>query len=179
MRSMGSGTDDISESVENPPVSSTTTPQPTRKLNVRVLGPGLALVDMMAAFRFLLLRGVEPTIDRCRTFEVGDEVSTASLRKAAEQGKLEAQVRQGSMYKNGEGVERDPSQAAEWYRRAAEHGNAPAQHSCFWATCSSGERVSGRTSVKRYHGMKRQLSKETPTRNGSCPLCIRLVQLAE
>ena len=126
MRSIESDTDDISESAENPPLRSATIPQPVRRLNVRVLGLGLALA-MLAAFGYLLLRGIEPTIDRNRSVEAGSPESAAWLRKAAERGNVEAQSQLGSMYADGEGVEKDLAQAAAWFRRAAEQGYAEAQ----------------------------------------------------
>lgn len=45
----------------------------------------------------------------------------------AEQGYAEAQYYVGLMYDDGKGVERDPAQAAEWYRKAAMQGIAAAQ----------------------------------------------------
>jgi TPR repeat protein len=51
-----------------------------------------------------------------------------SLRKPAEQGDLEAQFNLGLLYANGIDVPKDLAQAAEWYRRAAEQGDARAQN---------------------------------------------------
>src|SRR5512146_1251833 len=48
-------------------------------------------------------------------------------QKAASQGHPGAQNGLGSMYQNGEGVAQDFSQAARWYRLAAEQGDAAAQ----------------------------------------------------
>lgn len=50
-----------------------------------------------------------------------------TLRKAAEQGNVDAQLVLGSMYYSGEGVTRDYSKAVYWLRKAAEQGNADAQ----------------------------------------------------
>jgi TonB family protein len=44
-------------------------------------------------------------------------------RKAAEQGRADAQVDVGIAYENGAGVPKDLSQALSWYRKAAEQGN--------------------------------------------------------
>ena len=41
-----------------------------------------------------------------------------------------AQVNLGVMYRKGHGVERDYSKAANWYRKAAEQGDAEAQDVC-------------------------------------------------
>ena len=45
----------------------------------------------------------------------------------AEQGHAEAQFSLGRMYANGQGVPQDDKAAAQWYRLAAEQGNARAQ----------------------------------------------------
>ena len=45
----------------------------------------------------------------------------------ARKGDLAAQRNLGHLYRSGQGVEQDFAQAAEWYRRAAEHGLAGAQ----------------------------------------------------
>ena len=50
------------------------------------------------------------------------------LRGAAERGAALAQYQLGLRYANGEGVPRDPDEAARWYRKAAEQGLAPAQY---------------------------------------------------
>ena len=49
------------------------------------------------------------------------------LQIAAEQGSAQAQYRLGCRYWNGDGVERDERQAADWFDRAARQGLAPAQ----------------------------------------------------
>ena len=49
------------------------------------------------------------------------------LQIAAEQGSAQAQYRLGYRYWNGDGVERDERQAADWFDRAARQGLAPAQ----------------------------------------------------
>ena len=46
---------------------------------------------------------------------------------AAEQGDADAQVNLGFMYKSGHGVPRDAAEAVQWFRRAANQGNAEAQ----------------------------------------------------
>jgi TPR repeat protein len=50
------------------------------------------------------------------------------MRKAAEQGHVDAQIYLGWMYANGQGVPKDAAKAVEWYRRAAEQGHAAAQN---------------------------------------------------
>jgi TPR repeat protein len=47
----------------------------------------------------------------------------------ARQGDAEAQWHLGSLYVRGEGVPQDDTEAAQWYRRAAEHGHVGAQGS--------------------------------------------------
>ena len=48
-------------------------------------------------------------------------------RRAAEQGKAEAQNNLGEMYYKGEGVRQDYKQAVQWFRNAAEQGVDEAQ----------------------------------------------------
>lgn len=48
-------------------------------------------------------------------------------RKAADQGLARAQNNIGLFYHRGQGVTRDPGEAADWYRRAAEQGLPQAQ----------------------------------------------------
>ena len=49
-------------------------------------------------------------------------------REAAEAGDPDAELRLASMYYRGEGMEQDYREAAKWYRKAAEQGNAEAQY---------------------------------------------------
>lgn len=56
-----------------------------------------------------------------------EEVTTqesVSDEELAMQGDISAQWRLGQMYYNGEGVRQDYTKAAEWYRKAAAHGNS-------------------------------------------------------
>jgi TPR repeat protein len=48
---------------------------------------------------------------------------------AAEQGDARAQFSLGAMYRNGEGVAPNATEAANWYRKAASQGHAQAQYS--------------------------------------------------
>jgi predicted aspartyl protease len=50
-------------------------------------------------------------------------------RLAAQQGKADAQLLLGEMYKNGHGVTQDYREAVKWYRLAAQQGSAGAQYS--------------------------------------------------
>lgn len=50
-------------------------------------------------------------------------------KDAAEQGNAEAQNSLGLMYYNGEGVEKNYTEAVKWFRKAAELGNPKAQNS--------------------------------------------------
>lgn len=61
--------------------------------------------------------------------DVRDDDSFASLRKAAEQGDIDAQYKLGNCYYNGNGVSEDKAEAVKWYRKAAEQGNVDAQYS--------------------------------------------------
>src|SRR3546814_7749698 len=50
-----------------------------------------------------------------------------STRRAAEQGEARAQSNLGLFYMKGEGVSRDPAEAARWWRAAADQGLSQAQ----------------------------------------------------
>lgn len=50
-----------------------------------------------------------------------------SLRKQAERGNADAQVKLGECYAKGQGIPKDSAEAARWYRKAAEQGDARAQ----------------------------------------------------
>lgn len=68
----------------------------------------------------------------CASAQAGDpaDLSPSDLRAAALKGDVDAQFELGSDYLYGEdGLERDPVQAMEWFRRAAEQGHAWAQES--------------------------------------------------
>src|SRR2546430_1256166 len=49
-------------------------------------------------------------------------------RRLAEEGNAEAQFRIATMYRNGEGTHRQPSEAAAWYWKAAYQGLSSAQY---------------------------------------------------
>ena len=49
------------------------------------------------------------------------------MRQAAEHGDVDAQFTLGWCYYMGEGVEENVSEAAKWYRKAAEQGHAAAK----------------------------------------------------
>ena len=50
-----------------------------------------------------------------------------TIKKAAEQGDVEAQLKLGFMYDQGIGVPEDDAEAVRWYQMAAEQGHARAQ----------------------------------------------------
>ena len=52
----------------------------------------------------------------------------SKLKKQAEAGDIEAQFNLGMCYANGYGVEKNLTEAANWYRKAAEQGYAAAQY---------------------------------------------------
>ena len=67
--------------------------------------------------------------ERAREAEMSRERERfAALLAKAEQGDAEAQNEVGICYINGQGVERDDTQAAEWFHKAAGQGLASAQH---------------------------------------------------
>ncbi len=49
------------------------------------------------------------------------------LRPFAEEGNASAQAMLGYLYSTGQGVAKDPPEAAKWYRKAADQGDAKAQ----------------------------------------------------
>lgn len=57
-----------------------------------------------------------------------EKADIVSLRAAAEQGDADAQYRLGECYYIGDGVWKDVSETAAWYRKAAEQGHAEAQY---------------------------------------------------
>src|SRR5712692_1877137 len=65
----------------------------------------------------------QPPKDSMLTHEA-DAQAVDVYRKAAEQGDADAQSNLGWAYANGRGVSPDYTQAAQWYRKAAELGNA-------------------------------------------------------
>jgi len=78
---------------------------------------------------FILFIFVNP----CRSFagdatqvirENYDEWEEVDIPKLAERGDAEAQDILGNMYYNGQGVPQDYKEAARWYRKAAEQGDA-------------------------------------------------------
>ena len=56
-----------------------------------------------------------------------DEKSITAFKQQAASGDAHAQYDLGVLYNNGQGVPRDYAQAAFWYRKAADQGNAEAQ----------------------------------------------------
>lgn len=61
-------------------------------------------------------------------YKNGDyEKSISEFRPLAEQGEAIPQLFLGDFYYNGQGVEKDVTQAVQWYQKAAEQGNAAGQ----------------------------------------------------
>jgi TPR repeat protein len=83
------------------------------------------------AFVFAMLASPSsagPLEDGSAAFERGDyETALRLLRAPAEAGNADAQLLLGIMYQDGEGVPKDPAQAAQWIRKAAEQDNATAE----------------------------------------------------
>ena len=71
--------------------------------------------------------------------------SVEKYQKAADRGDANAQFHLGLYYANGQGVEKNLTEAAKWYRKAAEQGYAKAQ--CNLGLCyanGQGDSVIGR-----------------------------------
>src|SRR5579863_1985301 len=72
----------------------------------------------------------EPLQEGAAAYGRGDYATAVRLlRPLAEQGDPYAQANLGLMYAKGQGVPQDIAQAADWYRKAAEQGNAFAEGS--------------------------------------------------
>ena len=73
-----------------------------------------------------------------------DDIS--QLRAQAELGSPIAQLKLARAYEHGDGVPQDDQIAAEWYRKAAEQGNAEAQNSLaeMYLTVKAWSRTSNR-----------------------------------
>ena len=56
-----------------------------------------------------------------------DPTSSRLLRRAAEDGAVNAQFWLGLMYENGSGVKRNRQQSLKWFLKAAKQGNSDAQ----------------------------------------------------
>jgi len=54
------------------------------------------------------------------------------ITKAANQGNADAQYQLGLCYFNGNGVRRNYTKAAVWFRMAAEQGHTHAQYQLWW-----------------------------------------------
>ncbi|MBX9561167.1 sel1 repeat family protein [Aeromonas hydrophila] len=86
------------------------------------------------------------------------------LRKRAEQGDAEAQLRLGAMYKKGNMmVAQDDKQAAHWLRKAAEQGRAEA--SSYSGRCTNTARGGARPQQART-GPVKQPSRDMQTPSG-------------
>jgi hypothetical protein len=59
---------------------------------------------------------------------LGAAENLAELRAKAESGDANAQNNLGVIYAKGDGVAKDPTEAAKWYRKAAEQGDGRAQY---------------------------------------------------
>ena len=59
-------------------------------------------------------------------------VNYTTCKQAAEQGTAMSQYHLGQMYRDGDGVAKNPQEAATWYRKAAEQGNMLAQYNLAW-----------------------------------------------
>lgn len=62
-----------------------------------------------------------------RDADVAREHINSGIRKAAEQGDVEAQSHLGTCYRIGLGVDKDDAEAFKWFWKAAEQGHADAQ----------------------------------------------------
>ena len=73
-----------------------------------------------------------------------------------------AQIKLGLMYENGRGVPKDDAQAAAWYRKAADQGNASVQNRSRLDVRERSRRAEGLT-LRRWPGIARPRTRETPS----------------
>src|SRR5258707_13700482 len=65
------------------------------------------------------------TIDELsRAVRSGDAQALVELRDLGNRGNATAQFELGVIYESGDGLPKNPESAAQWYRKAAERGNA-------------------------------------------------------
>lgn len=86
----------------------------------------MSRLDFLMATGIALSSAHAQTIDPCADW-TGTDNTLSTLQTLAEQGCAPAQANLGILYYKGQGVERSPVQAAEWYRRAAQNGSATGQ----------------------------------------------------
>jgi len=91
-------------------------------------------VEMMLGIGIAL--GTAGTIGLCLLgSKKSAEAAKAKVKwcREAEQGNAGAQCHLGVMYAIGDGVQKDSTEAAKWFRKSAEQGNATAQSSLGWS----------------------------------------------
>src|SRR5262245_46876195 len=80
---------------------------------------------------WLAVTGCRNREDRASTLQKAIEESQrneiSDLRRTAEDGDVIAQYKLGEKYYSGQDLPKDFTQAAKWFRKAAEQGYAPAQ----------------------------------------------------
>src|SRR5512143_1584922 len=70
-----------------------------------------------------------PVEDSTKAFRSGNyKAAYQIIKPQAENGDADAQFILGFLYDEGKGVPQDSTEAAKWYRRAAEQGNKAARH---------------------------------------------------
>jgi len=67
----------------------------------------------------------------------------AKLIEAAENGDIKAQIKLGDNYAKGVDVEKDLEKAADWYRKAADRGNAGAEYKLIETLITLGDNAKG------------------------------------
>ncbi|TLS78240.1 sel1 repeat family protein [Mariprofundus erugo] len=97
---------------------------------------GLALALMLGATTVVAGNANEEAFNAgVLAYQKGDYANAFKLWKPlAEQGYTSVQINLGLMCEKGLGVEKSNTEAAGWYRKAAELGNAEAQNSI--GTCT-------------------------------------------
>ncbi len=95
-------------------------------------------------------------------------VNYTTCKQTAEQGIAMSQYYLGQMYRDGDGVAKNPQEAVRWYRKAAEQGNMLAQYNLGWMY-DSGDGVSQNLieAVKWYGKAAEQGDKYAPFNLGT------------
>jgi Sel1 repeat len=87
---------------------------------------GLVAVCLLVGVLFVTLKSKRQAPDAAP--EVTEVINPEALKARAEGGDAEAQMKLGAAYAKGEVVKLDYTQAAKWYRQAADQGHAGAQN---------------------------------------------------
>jgi TPR repeat protein len=75
-----------------------------------------------------VIYGIILAVFAVMALDVHSQTKFVDIRNAAERGNAIAEYKLGLAYVNGDGVEKNMSLAASWFRKAAEQGSAEAEY---------------------------------------------------